>query len=81
MKFLHTSTVFLCTYISRTKFFKEFLYAYINLTKSHVYLGYTMLCTEDDVYKSFARIFLRTLVTDGLDVNILVTDSPDVNKK
>ena len=67
------------TYISCTKLSKVFLVVYIRLTKSHVYFGYNFLCTEDNVYKSFVRIFAHKLVTDGLDVIGLVTDSPDVS--
>ena len=56
-----------------------FLRTYISLTKSHMYLGYNVLCTEDIVYKYFVSICVRNLVNDGLDVNRLVTDSPDVS--
>ena len=52
---------------------------YIILTKSNMYFGYNFLCTEDDVYKSFVRIFVRELVMAGLDVNGIVIDSPDVS--
>ena len=48
--------------------------------KSHVYFGYTVLCTDDTIYNPFVRIFVRELVTDGLDVSGLVTDGPDVSK-
>ena len=73
-KFCQTSTVSLRTYISHTKFSKVFLRVYISLTKSHVYFGYNVLCKDDDMYKSFVRIFVRELVTHGLAVNGLVTD-------
>ena len=66
-------------YISRTKFSKVFLRAYIILTKLHVYFGYNFLCTEADVYKCIVHIFVRELVTAGLDVNGLVTYGPDVS--
>ena len=78
-KFRQTSEVFLRTYISCTKFSKVFLLAYISLTKSHVYFVYNILCTEDDVYKPFVRIFVRKLVIDGLDINELVTDGSEVS--
>ena len=47
-----------------------------------MFFVYTVLCTEDGVYKSFVCIFVRKLVTYGLDGNRLVMDGPDIiNKK
>ena len=80
MNFFQTSSIFLRTHISYTKFTKVFLCAYIRLIKLHVYFGYIFLCTEDNVYKSFVRIFVLKMVTVGLDVNKLATDGPDVSK-
>ena len=37
------------------------------------------IVTEDDMYMSFERTFVCKLVTDGLDVNGLVTEGPDVS--
>ena len=71
--------VFLRTYIIRTKFSKVFLRAYISHKKSHVYFGYNIQYKEDDVYKSFAHIFVCKLVMNNLDINGLVKDDPDVS--
>ena len=79
MKFRQTSKVFLRAYISRTKFSDVLLTAHISLIKSHVYFGYNILCTENDVYKFFVRIFVRKLVMYSLDVTRLVTDGSDVS--
>ena len=78
-KFLHTSMVFLRAYISCIKFSNVFLCAYISLTKSYTYFGYNIVCAEDDLYKFFVCILVRKLVTDGLDVNIIVTVRLDEN--
>ena len=78
-KFHQTSKVFLRKYVSCTKFAKVLLRAYIRLTKSDVYFGYNVLCTEDDMYKFFVHIFRCKLVTGGLDVNGLVMNGPDVS--
>ena len=78
-KFFQSSKVFLRAYTSRTNFSKVFLRTYISLTKLHMYFGYNGLCTYDDVYKSFVRIFVRELATESLDVNGLVTDILDLS--
>ena len=78
-KFFQTFKVFLGTCNIRTKFSRVFLHAYISLTKSHVYFGYNVLCTDDRVCNSIVRIFVRRLVTGILYVNGLVTGSKDVS--
>ena len=44
-----------------------------------MYFGYNDWCAQDDVYNSCVRIFVRELVTDGMDVNELVMDGLDVS--
>ena len=44
-----------------------------------MYVGYNGWCTEDYVYKSYMRIFVRELVLGMLDINNLVMDGPAVS--